>query len=147
MSPDSYEMTADIGLHHLTLTVTSIDVSMVWYQKLLGKANAFERRGPDYRRVRLTWSSGLIIGLTEHEDTDPADGFDHTRIGMAHVALGCGSREDVEAWAQRIDDCGFERGPIEEVFYGWAVTARDPDRIPLEFFCFNHEHLVEIGLR
>jgi hypothetical protein len=34
-----------------------------------------------------------------------------------------------------LDDLGFEHGPIEDVPYAWAVTARDPDNIPLEFFC------------
>ena len=137
---------SNLALHHLTLTVTSIEASSAWYQQLLGEANAFERTGPDYRRVRLTWPNGLIIGLTEHAGTDPAERFNHKRIGMDHVGLGCANRAEVQAWAQRIDECGFQRGPVEEVYYGWAVTARDPDNIPIEFFCFNDDHLTSIGV-
>lgn len=136
----------DLLLHHLTLTVTNIEDSITWYQRLLGPANAFERRGAEFRRVRLTWMNGLILGFTEHATTTSTDRFDHTRVGMDHVALGCRSKDDVEAWAHAIDECGFRRGPIEEVFYGWAVTARDPDDMPLEFFCFNDEHLQDIGV-
>lgn len=134
------------NFHHLTFTVTSLEASLTWYQALFGEATVFERTGPGFRRARLMWSSGLIIGLTEHVGTNPAECFDHMRIGMDHVGLGCASNAEVHAWAQHIDECGFQRGPVEEVYYGWAVTARDPDNIPIEFFCFNDDHLTSIGV-
>jgi catechol 2,3-dioxygenase-like lactoylglutathione lyase family enzyme len=133
-------------LHHLTLTVTNIELSSQWYQQLLGPAIVFERKGPGFRRARLTWPHGLIIGLTEHEETKDQDRFHHSRVGMDHVALSCETRSEVEAWAAHMHQQKLQCGSIEEVFYGWAVTARDPDGIPIEFFCFNAEHLETLGL-
>lgn len=34
-----------------------------------------------------------------------------------------------------LDHIGIEHGPIEDAPYAWTVTARDPDNIPIEFFC------------
>lgn len=133
-------------LHHLTLTVTDVEASSQWYQQLFGPAIIYERTGPGFRRVRLTWSHGLIIGLTEHVKTKDGDRFDHFRVGMDHIALSCETHAEVEAWAAHIDQLELQRGMVEEVFYGWAVTARDPDNIPIEFFCFNAEHLAALGL-
>jgi catechol 2,3-dioxygenase-like lactoylglutathione lyase family enzyme len=54
-----------------------------------------------------------------------------------HVGLRCSSGEEVYRWAEHLDALGFQRGPVEDVPYGWAVTARDPDGIPVEFFCLK----------
>jgi hypothetical protein len=42
---------------------------------------------------------------------------------------------EVREWAATLTRLGFDHGPVEEAPYGWAVTARDPDNIPIEFFC------------
>lgn len=123
------------GFHHLTLSVTNADASAQWYQGLLGPATVILREGPGWRRVRMQWDDGLVIGATEHDGTAAADTFDHTRVGLDHIGIGCPTEGDVRAWAQRIDSLGYERGPVEDVPYGWAVTARDPDGIAVEFFC------------
>ena len=57
------------------------------------------------------------------------------RSGLDHLGLGCTSEGAVQAWAHRMDELGVVHGPVEDVPYGWAVTARDPDGIPVEFFC------------
>ncbi len=121
-------------VHHLTLTVTDAEASAAWYQALLGPAAAVRREGPDWVRVRLEWPSGLVIGLTRHERTSDVDRFDHARVGLDHVGLACASEDEVRAWSARLDDLHVAHGPVEEAGYGWAVTARDPDDIPIEFF-------------
>lgn len=123
------------GFHHLTLTVTDADASARWYQALLGPATVIVREGPTWRRLRMQWADGLVIGVTQHEGTGTHDEFDHERVGLDHVGIGCPSEDDVRAWARHVDALGFERGPVEDVPYGWAVTARDPDGIAVEFFC------------
>ncbi len=82
----------------------------------------------------MQWPSGLVIGVTEHAGTADRDAFHHTRVGVDHVGLGCPGEADVRAWAAHLDAIGADRGPVEDVPYGWAVTARDPDNIPVEFF-------------
>jgi catechol 2,3-dioxygenase-like lactoylglutathione lyase family enzyme len=122
-------------IHHLTLSVSDVDVSARWYQQLLGEAQVVQRTMPGWRRVRMSWPDGLIIGVTQFDDATDSEPFNHLRIGLDHVGLSCGSEEEVREWAEKITELGFERGPVEEAPYGWVVTARDPDNIPVEFFC------------
>lgn len=123
------------GVHHLTLSVTDADRSADWYQRLLGEATIIIREAPGWRRVRMQWPDGLVIGATQHEGTAGSDRFDHTRVGLDHIGIGCASEADVRAWAAHMDSVGIDHGPVEDVPYGWAVTARDPDGIAVEFFC------------
>ncbi|MFA7323214.1 MAG: VOC family protein [Candidatus Nanopelagicales bacterium] len=122
-------------LHHITLSVTDVERSARWYQALLGGAIIAYREGPDWMRIRLEWPTGIIIVLTTHQATSASDSFDHTRVGLDHIGLSCPTEEAVRAWAERMESLGIEHGPVEDVAYGWAVTARDPDGIPVEFFC------------
>lgn len=122
------------SVHHLTLTVTDAQSSADWYQRLLGPATVVHRQGPDWTRVRMEWPTGLVIGVTQHVSTSTDDTFDHTRVGLDHVGLGCDGEAEVRAWAERMDVLGIGHGPVEDVPYGWAVTSRDPDGIAVEFF-------------
>ena len=122
-------------IHHLTLCVTDVDRSARWYQQLLGEATVVDREGPDFRRKRMNWPGGLVIGVTEFPHSPEVNRFTHLNAGLDHVGLACASHDEVHAWADKIDRLGFTRGPVEEAPYGLAVTARDPDNIPIEFFC------------
>lgn len=123
------------GIHHLTLTVLDPEASAEWYQRLLGAAEVIRRQGDGWTRVRMQWPNGVVIGVTRHDGTGAADRFGHERVGLDHVGLGCSSEDEVRAWAEHMDRTGIAHGPVETVPYGWAVTARDPDGIPVEFFC------------
>ncbi len=121
-------------VHHVTLTVTDPVRSASWYQALLGPAAVIDREGPTWHRLRMQWPTGLVIAVTAHEGTG-SDRFDETRVGIDHLGLGCADEAEVRGWHQLLEDLGFEHGPIEDAPYGWAVTARDPDGIAIEFFC------------
>ena len=122
-------------VHHVTLTVLDVERSAEWYQRVLGPAEAITRAGDGWHRIRRAWPDGLVIGVTAHEATAAGDAFDARRVGLDHIGLACASEEEVRAWADRLDALGVDRGPVETVPYGWAVTARDPDGIAIEFFC------------
>jgi len=124
-----------VTVHHVTLTVLDAERSAEWYQRVLGPAEAITRAGDGWHRIRMAWPDGLVIGVTAHEATAPEDAFDARRVGLDHIGLACASEEVVRAWADRLDALGVDRGPVETVPYGWAVTARDPDGIAIEFFC------------
>jgi len=124
-----------VTVHHVTLTVLDAERSAEWYQRVLGPAEAITRAGDGWHRIRMAWPDGLIIGVTAHEATAPGDAFDARRVGLDHIGLVCASEDEVRAWATRLDDLGVARGPVEEAPYAWAVTARDPDGIAVEFFC------------
>ena len=123
------------GVHHLTLTVADVEASAAWYLQLLGPADVVRREAPGWERIRMAWPNGIVIGVTAHDATPPGERVEHARIGLDHVGLGCATEADVRAWATRLDELGLTRGPVEDVPYGWAVTARDPDGIAIEFFC------------
>lgn len=125
------------AVHHVTISVTDAEASSHWYQRLLGPAQIVRREGPGWIRVRMQWPSGLVIGATQHEGTTAGDRFDHTRVGLDHLGLSCAGEAEVRAWADLIDGLGMERGPVEDVPYGWAVTTRDPDGLPIEFFALK----------
>ena len=122
---------------HVTLTVSDLAASTEWYQRLLGPAELFPLSGPGWTRTVLIWPGRLMIGLSAYQPGAHArpGAFDHTRIGLDHLGLHCASESEVHAWAARMDALGVVRGPVEAAPYGWAVTARDPDGIPVEFFC------------
>ena len=122
------------SVHHVTLSVSDVERSAQWYQALLGTAQVIHREGPGWVRIRMQWPGGLVIGVTEHEETTGSP-FDERRTGLDHIGLGCTDESEVRAWHDALDRLGFEHGPVEDVPYGWAVTARDPDGIPVEFFC------------
>jgi catechol 2,3-dioxygenase-like lactoylglutathione lyase family enzyme len=124
------------AVHHITLSVSDVDQSVDWYQELFGTADVVSREGTGWRRTRLTWPGrgDLRIALMSHDDA-PQTSFSHHNRGLDHLGFDCRSADEVAQWARRIDELGFVRGPIEDVQYGWVVTARDPDNIPIEFFC------------
>jgi catechol 2,3-dioxygenase-like lactoylglutathione lyase family enzyme len=128
-------MTTPPTVHHITLSVTDVHASARWYQALLGPADAVTRAGEGWTRVRLGWGNGLVIGVTRHDGTTARDRFDHRRVGLDHLGLACASPDAVREWAALMDELGVVHGPVEEAGYGWAVTARDPDGIAVEFFC------------
>jgi catechol 2,3-dioxygenase-like lactoylglutathione lyase family enzyme len=82
----------------------------------------------------MQWASGLVIGVTAHDGSAANDVFGPERVGLDHIGLGCRDEAEVRRWARRLDSIGAPRGPVEDVPYGWAVTGRDPDGIPVEFF-------------
>lgn len=83
----------------------------------------------------MSWPDGLIIGVTQFDDAPTREPFTHLNTGLDHVGLACLSQAHVREWAAKLTSLGFDHGPVEEAPYGWAVTARDPDNIPVEFFC------------
>ena len=55
-------------------------------------------------------------------------------IAGDHVAFGVAERADLERWAKRLDQLGVVHGEINDAGYGSALSFRDPDGLPLEFF-------------
>lgn len=122
-------------LHHLGLSVTDAEASLHWYERLFGPGEVIQREGPGWIRRRLICPNGLLLSFTQHDAAPFADRFDPARVGMDHIGYGCSSEQEVYEWAARLDELGIERGPVEDPPYAWTVTARDPDNIPVEFFC------------
>ena len=119
---------------HVTLTVSDLDRSVQWYERLFGvKLVLDESPGPFRRAVSLVGSQ-TVVGF--HQFPDPSDTrpFDERRIGLDHLAFACTTRRDVEAWEVRLEELGIANGGIVDAAYGSGLSCRDPDNIALEFF-------------
>jgi glyoxylase I family protein len=119
---------------HVTPTVSDLDRSVQWYERLVDvKLHVDESPGPFRRAVWLV-GGHTLVGL--HQFPDPSDDlpFDERRIGLDHLAFACGSRGDLGAWVARLEELEIANGGIVDADYGSALSWRDPDNIALEFF-------------
>jgi catechol-2,3-dioxygenase len=125
------------SIHHVALTVTDLDVSLPWYQRLFGVEPAMNLTdGPFDRRV-FALAGGQLLGLTRHDAARTDDRFDPVVPGLDHVGFTCADRAEVSAWQTHLDQIGVEHGGIVEAEYGWALSCKDPDGNALEFFALG----------
>ena len=130
------------GIHHFSVTVTDIEASLAWYQRLLGADRVplkFPHYGCEdtgYGELLIEPRSGVIIGLHANTGND-GKAFDEARTGLDHVALNVATRADLDAWTAWLDELGIQHSGVrsgEEPFPFATVVFRDPDNIQLELF-------------
>lgn len=78
-------------------------------------------------------ATGLTFGLIQHDVAEDGE-FSEFRVGLDHLALAVGSRDELEKWVEHLDGCGVRHSEIHEMPYGSVVVFRDPDNIQLELF-------------
>ena len=117
---------------HVALTVTDLDRSVPWYERLFGAAPVLDEDTGPFRHV--VWAVGqTLVGLHQFPDghTEP---FDERRVGLDHVAFACADRADLQRWESALTELGVAHGGIVDASYGSGLSFRDPDNIALEFF-------------
>lgn len=129
------------GIHHVSLTVTDVEASAAWYQRVFGMKRlpmTFAHHGCEqtgYGVLLIDQDSGLTIGL--HKNTgNTGEPFDEARTGLDHVSFNAATRAELEAWVARLDQLGVGHSGIRELtepFPFATVVFRDPDNIQLEF--------------
>jgi glyoxylase I family protein len=118
--------------HHIRLTVTDPARSREFYG-LLGFRVAMEF--PD---GALVSNGDLLLGLRTGPDAARArrdDRFDPNRVGLDHLAIGVGSRADIEAAARLCDERGVQHGEVVDLgadFKLYVMMLEDPDGIQIE---------------
>jgi glyoxylase I family protein len=118
---------------HVAVTVSDLDRSRAWYQRLFGSDPVLdEDTGPFHHVVWLL--GGTLLGIHGHSAATSSDPFDERRPGLDHVAFGCANRAELATWEARLNELGIEHGGIVEAHYGAGLSFRDPDNIALEFF-------------
>ena len=65
--------------------------------------------------------------------------FDERRPGLDHLEFIVPTVDEVQLWANRLDELGIEHSGVKAFDYtaGVMVTFRDPDNIQLEFYAFK----------
>ena len=133
------------GINHFSATVTDLEASAAWYQRLFGMDRVpfdfrhYEREETGYGIVLMDPRSGAVIGL--HTNTaNRGEAFDECHTGLDHISFGVTNRDELAAWVAKLDELDIEHTGIrdekEPMAYS-TVVFRDPDNIQLEFITFG----------
>ena len=131
-------------LHHIAITVTDVDASMPWYERVFGISYKMDAPHPGgVGKLLATDGMDLIIVL-HHHDTNYGALFAETVTGLDHAGFIVPTRTDLVAWQDHLEANGVVRSdtadkpltqsPIADEPYGSVLVFRDPDNIQLEFF-------------
>ncbi|WP_099040375.1 VOC family protein [Mycobacterium neglectum] len=133
------------GVHHVSLTVTDLETSIAWYQRVF-RTERLDITIPHHGREETGYSvllpeprSGLIFGLHRnvHNRGEP---FDEACTGLDHVSFGVAGRAALEVWTAWLDALGVSHTGIvdetEPITYS-TVVFRDPDNIQLELIAVD----------
>jgi catechol 2,3-dioxygenase-like lactoylglutathione lyase family enzyme len=129
------------GINHFSATVTDLEASVAWYQRVFGMARVpvtfphYDCEDTGYAVLLVEQRSGVAIGLHTNA-ANAGERFDECRTGLDHVSFGVASRDEMAAWAARLDELGIEHTGVrdEQAPFTFATLVfRDPDNIQLEF--------------
>jgi catechol 2,3-dioxygenase-like lactoylglutathione lyase family enzyme len=119
------------GFRHVGLTVTDLERSTAWYADVLGFKELFrEAQGQRTAVIMRMPSTSLLLGLVHWTD-GANDPFTPFRTGLDHLCFAVASREEVNAWARRLDEHGVAHSGVVEMKTSPIVNFKDPDGIAL----------------
>jgi glyoxylase I family protein len=132
------------SLHHIALTVTDLDESVRWYEKVFGISFRIDAPHPGGIGKVLADDKGQLSIVLHRHDANEREEFVETRTGLDHVGLMVADRAELEAWQAHLEKNGVTRSaaadhpltqsPIADEIYGSVLVFRDPDNIQLELF-------------
>jgi glyoxylase I family protein len=121
------------AITHVAVTVSDLERSEAWYTRLLGAEPVLDEDTGPFRHIVYA-VGGTLLGLHGFPDLATTERFDERRPGLDHIAFGCADRDELQAWAARLDELGIEHGDVMDAGYGSGLSFRDPDNIALELF-------------
>ncbi len=132
------------SMHHIALTVTDLDASIAWYERVFGLSYRLEEPHQGGTGKLLTDDGWQLIFVLHRHDANEVETFAETRTGLDHVGMMVPSRADLEAWQTHLEEHGVVRAAaadrpltqsaIYDRPYGSVLVFRDPDNIQLEMF-------------
>lgn len=79
------------GIGHITLTVTDLNQSSEFYNRVFDAKTVLEDED-QYGRFALSVGPSIMVGLRIHSSTPGKDAFDPTRVGLDHYGVHVESR-------------------------------------------------------
>lgn len=134
----------NLAINHIGLSVSNLERSVDFYCDVLGCQLVFpilDALNFAGRRAVVSFAgSSQVLDLNEFASNE-GEVFDPARTGLDHVSFTIASREELDRWAQWLDDQRIERSPIRDHNIHvppvhWEVVMfdfLDPDGIQLEF--------------
>ena len=129
---------------HVALTVTDIDASVAWYQRVFGINFVMDVPHEGGVGKLLTDEAFSLIFVLHRHDSNDGETFAETSTGLDHVGLNLPNRAALDAWADHLETNGvmktgeankpLTQSPIVDEPYGAVLVFRDPDNIQLELF-------------
>jgi catechol-2,3-dioxygenase len=119
---------------HVAVTVSDLSTSVPWYARLFGADAVLDEDTGPFRHVVFALDGGMLFGLHAFPEGVRGDGFDPRHLGLDHVAFACADRDELERWADRLEDMDVKHGGIVDAHYGSGLSFKDPDGVALEFF-------------
>ncbi len=130
------------GIHHFSPTVSDVEASAAWYERVFGMNRvpvSFPHYGAEaegYAVLLLDPRSGIAIGLHHHQG-NRGQPFDESQTGLDHISFGVADRAALDAWATWLDELGVEHSGVIDTDNPMPYSVlvfRDPDNIQLELF-------------
>ncbi|HKF59522.1 MAG TPA: VOC family protein [Blastocatellia bacterium] len=131
---------SDVGLTHIALPVEKLERSLSFYSKY-GRMQVVHRRKDSSTGAEVAWISDrtrpFVVVLIE------VDKVDSVLLPLAHLGIGCESREEVNLLCDQARSDGILiEGPVDAGYpVGYFALLRDPDGHTLEL-----AHGQEVGL-
>ena len=120
------------AIGHLALTVSDLDASTRWYNRVFDTEPAFEMSFDNFDRRVYALSGGQVLGITRHKSGNTSR-FDPTVVGLDHVGFNCGDLAELEAWAGRLAELGVDNSGLHKNSYGTLLSFSDPDGNAFDF--------------
>lgn len=121
------------GIDHVTLTVSDLDRTKDFYEKLF--QIKFEKHKENSFNLLPV---GIPVWFVQWAKQHPSDRFDETRIGLDHIAYHLETLEELEKFVNKLKEMGVTTAGVQKFAGKYPyVCFRDPDNIQTEFFISN----------